>query len=59
VSTLNKEDPCWSSFGQIIEDISAKLQDMPSVRVQHVPREANNVTHSLAKAVVSQMLDNS
>ncbi|XP_062176146.1 uncharacterized protein LOC133881223 [Alnus glutinosa] len=59
VSALNKEDPCWSSFGQIIEDIRAKLQDIPSVRVQHVPREANNVTHSLAKAVVSQMLDNS
>ncbi len=59
VSALNNKDPCWSSFGLIIEDIRAKLQDIPSVRVHHVPREANNVAHSLAKAVVSQMLDKS
>jgi hypothetical protein len=56
VSAHNNEDPCWS-FGQIIEDIKAKIQDIPSVRVQHVPREANNVAHSLAKVAVSQMLD--
>jgi ribonuclease HI len=59
VSALNKEEPCWSSFGHIIEDIRAKLQDIPSVRVQHVPRDANKVAHVLAKAAISQMLDNS
>jgi ribonuclease HI len=59
VSALNKEEPCWSSFGHITEDIRAKLQDIPSIRVQHVPREANKVAHLLSKATVSQMLDNS
>jgi len=59
VSALNKEEPYWSSFGHIIEDIRAKLQNIPSVRVQHVSRDANKVAHVLAKAAVSQMLDNS
>lgn len=58
VSALKGQDPCWSSYGQIIEDTRVKLQSFSYMGAQPVSKEANNVAHCLAKAAVSQMLDN-
>jgi hypothetical protein len=58
VSALNREDHCWSAYGQLIEDTKIKLNSFSSKRVKHVPGVANNVSHCLAKFALSQRLDN-
>jgi len=58
VSALNSEDHCWSAYGQLIEDTKIKLNSFSTKRLNHVPREANNVAHCLTKFALSQRSDN-
>jgi hypothetical protein len=57
VSVLNYSLPCWSSYGQLIEDIKVKLQSPHPPEVNHVSRTVNTVAHTLAKYAIIRLLD--
>jgi hypothetical protein len=59
VSALQKDEPCWNSVGQLIEDTRSSLQDFHSFFIKHVKRDTNQVAHRLAKLAISQLLDTS
>jgi hypothetical protein len=57
VSALNKVQPIWSSYRQLIEDIKTNVKCLQHVEIIHVNRAANLAAHSLVKFAISQLLD--
>lgn len=57
VQALRREEPSWCHYGQLIADTRAKLHSLQYWSPVHVNREANEVSHCLAKAAFSQSLD--
>jgi ribonuclease HI len=56
VTALRKDGPCWTSYGQIIEDTRSCFQFIKPLEVNFVRREANRAAHVMAKyAVCSQL----
>jgi hypothetical protein len=59
ISALLKDEVCYQSHGQIIEDIRSILRSISSVEVHHVKRSVNMVAHVLAKNAIFQSLEQS
>lgn len=57
MNALRHGDPCWSSFGQLIEDTQTQLHSFQSYVVRHIRRYANKAAHQMTKLVLSQLLD--
>jgi hypothetical protein len=58
VVALNKDGPCDSIFGHLIEDTQNWFQRLHPFFVHHVRRQANMAAHGLAKLAISLRLDN-
>jgi hypothetical protein len=58
VAALKKNDPCRSSFGQLIEDTRSLFPKLHHCSIYHVKQETNFATYHLAKLATSQLLDN-
>jgi len=57
VNALCQEDSCWSCFRKLIEDTQLCLHSFQSYAVHHISKEANRVTHRMAKTALLQSLD--
>jgi hypothetical protein len=57
VSAFMRPEPCWTAYGQLIEDTKIKLNSLGDRTVRHVCREVNTTAHIMAKFAISQMLD--
>jgi hypothetical protein len=49
VSAINRNLPCLSSYGQIIEDTRLCLPGVQPFEVRRIKREANQAAHLLAE----------
>jgi hypothetical protein len=49
VNALRQDSPCWSHYGQMIEDTKVLLYSFPSWSIRHTEREANEAVHCCAK----------
>jgi hypothetical protein len=52
VQALQHQGSCWSRYGHLIDDSRIRLDSIQEWRVSHAQREANEVTHNLAKAAI-------
>lgn len=57
VNALRQDSPCWSRYGQMIEDTKVHLHSFPSRSVKHTKREANEAAHLMAKTSITRLLD--
>jgi ribonuclease HI len=57
VTALNKDHPCSSSYGQVIDDIRVHLSSFHNHFVSHVSRQANNAAHVLAQFALTLSCD--
>lgn len=57
VKEINSDNPTLSKHGHFIDGIKSELGFLRSYSVIHVRREANYATHTLAKSVVTQVID--
>ncbi|XP_059441892.1 uncharacterized protein LOC132174217 [Corylus avellana] len=49
VQLLQKEEGCWSIYGQAVNDTKKRLHSWQGWGIQHVRRSANGAAHQLAK----------
>lgn len=57
VSAMCQDNPCWSSYGQLIEDTRIRFHSLQFYAVRNVDRATNKVAHSLAKMALNRSLD--
>jgi hypothetical protein len=57
VSALKKEEPCWTRFGQLVNDSKLLLPDFDLISVRHCCRTANGAGHTLAKFALSHRVN--
>jgi ribonuclease HI len=53
VTAVKKEEPCWSDYGQLVEDTKSLLSSFSFVEFQHIRRDANQAAHHMAKMALS------
>lgn len=49
IKALQREEGCWSKYGQIIKDMQALIRTLQCCEANHIRREANGVTHRLVR----------
>ncbi|XP_059458269.1 uncharacterized protein LOC132187853 [Corylus avellana] len=49
VRMMQREDGCWTTYGQIVNDAQERLQHLNGWGINHVGRSANGAAHQLAK----------
>ncbi|XP_059450800.1 uncharacterized protein LOC132181566 [Corylus avellana] len=49
VQLLQKEEECWSTYGQAVNDTKQRLHSWQGWGIQHVSRSANGAAHQLAQ----------
>lgn len=57
VQAHKREEPLWCRYGQQIADTRVKLNSLQFWVPTHVNKKANDVSHQLVKAIISQSLD--
>jgi hypothetical protein len=55
VQALKKNGSCWSSYGQVVNEMKMLLEHFQVWEVNHVRRVANNAAHCLAKLALVQV----
>jgi hypothetical protein len=57
VNAIKVTGNIWSNFGHIVDDIKLELRQLRSWRIDHVKRDANTTTHTIAKKAILYVID--
>jgi hypothetical protein len=55
VQSILHEEKRGDRHGHIAQEVTERLQWVPEWRVDHIPRDANKMAHSIAKLALSLM----